>query len=294
MNKGAQMDKFCVITNRDKDINLETTTKIADYMKKNSKQCIILDEHPAINKNCFYTDANVIPDDIECAIVLGGDGTIIQAAHDLIDKGIPMLGINLGTLGFLAEIEKNNIYEALDKLFWDQYKTETRMMIQGGIYNHCKKIYSGLALNDIVITRSGFSRIISVSIYVNEELVNRFRGDGVIISTPTGSTGYNLSSGGPIVKPDAQVMIITPICPHSLYSRSIVVSSEDKIKIKIDKSKKTQDEEAIATFDGIQAILLKTEDTIDISRANELINLIKISNTSFFEIVRTKIGQGGE
>jgi len=288
------MDKFCIITNRDKDENLETTTMVVDYMKKNQKECIFLDGQNCENLRNYYTDAEAIPKDTECAIVLGGDGTIIQAAHDLVGKGIPILGINLGTLGFLAEIEKHNIYDALDSLYTNQCNLESRMMLQGSIHSNNKEMYSGFALNDIVITRSGFSRIISVSIYVNEELVDRYRGDGVIISTPTGSTGYSLSSGGPVVNPSAQVMIITPICPHSLHSRSIVVSSEDKIKVKIDKSKKTQEEEAIATFDGEMAILLQTEDVINICKAKEETKLVKVNHTSFFEILRTKIGQGGE
>jgi NAD+ kinase len=171
---------------------------------------------------------------------------------------------------------------------------ESRMMLQGSIHSNYQQVYLGCALNDIVITRSGFSRIISISIYVNDELVDRYRGDGVIISTPTGSTGYSLSSGGPVVKPDAQVIIITPICPHTLNARSIVVSAEDKVKVKIDKSKKTQEEEAIATFDGRMAILLQAEDSIDIYKAKVETKLVKINDTSFFEILRTKIGQSGD
>jgi NAD+ kinase len=288
------MNKFCVITNRDKDENLEITKRIVDYMNSKQKECILLEGQDPVNSNNRYTDASVIPKGTECAIVLGGDGTIIQATHDLIGMNIPILGINLGTLGFLAEIEKQNVTDALDSLYLDQYKLESRMMLFGNIHSNNTPIYSGFALNDIVITRSGFSRIISVSIYVNDELVDRYRGDGVIISTPTGSTGYNLSSGGPVVKPDSRIMVITPICPHSLNARSIVVSSDDTIRIKIDKSKKTQEEEAIATFDGRMAILLQTEDVIDIRKAKEETNLVKINHTSFFEILRTKIGQGGD
>lgn len=288
------MDKFCVITNREKDSNLEITNKIVDYIKLNKKECILLeDQNPTCFEQCF-TNSELIPNDTECAIVLGGDGTIIQAAYDLNGKEIPILGVNLGTLGFLAEIEKNHIYKALDNLFQDNYKLENRMMIHGSIQSKGQAIYSGVALNDIVITRSGFSRIISVCIYVNNELVDRYRGDGVIISTPTGSTGYSLSCGGPVVKPDSHVMIITPISPHSLYARTIVVSSKDKIKIQIEKSKKTQEEEAIATFDGRQAILLHTEDVINIKRSKEETKLVKINDTSFFEILRTKIGQSGD
>ncbi len=288
------MNKFCVIANRDKDINLETTAKIVDYMGKNQKQCVLLEGQNSAGFQKRFTDAKAVPEDTECVIVLGGDGTIIQAANDLAGKGIPILGINLGTLGFLAETEKQNIYEALDSLFTDRCSLESRMMLRGSIYSDGREVYNGVVLNDIVITRSGFSRIISVSIFVNEELVDRYRGDGVIISTPTGSTGYNLSSGGPVVKPDARIIIITPICPHTLTSRSIVVSSEDFVKIKIDESKKTQEEEAIATFDGRMAILLQAEDIIDISKAKEETKLVKINYTSFFDILRTKIGQGGE
>lgn len=288
------MDKFCVITNRDKDENLEITTKIVEYMQKNRKACIFLDRKNTKDSDFYYTDADMIPNDTECAIVLGGDGTIIQAAHDLVGKGIPILGINLGTLGFLAEIEKNCLYDALDSLYMDQCSMENRMMLQGTIQSDGKQVYSGFALNDVVITRSGFSRIISFSVYVNDELVDCYRGDGVLISTPTGSTGYNLSSGGPVVKPDSEVMIITPICPHSLTARSLVVSSADKIKIKINESKKTQEEEAIATLDGRMAILLQTEDEIEVYRAQEATKLVKINQASFFEILRTKIGQGGD
>jgi NAD+ kinase len=288
------MDKFCVITNRDKDENLEITTRIVEYMKKNRKDCIFLDRKNTKDSDFYYTDADMIPSDTECAIVLGGDGTIIQAAHDLAGKGIPILGINLGTLGFLAEIEKNNLYDALDSLYMDQCSMESRMMLQGTVLSDGKQVYSGFALNDVVITRSGFSRIISFSVYVNDELVDCYRGDGVLISTPTGSTGYNLSSGGPVVKPDSEVMIITPICPHSLTARSLVVSSTDKIKIKINESKKTQEEEAIATLDGRMAILLQTEDEIEVYKAQETTKLVKINQASFFEILRTKIGQGGD
>ncbi|MDF2608612.1 MAG: kinase [Lachnospiraceae bacterium] len=288
------MNKFCVITNREKDSNLEITNRIVNYINQNGRECILLDDQdPTCFDHCF-TNSELIPNDTECAIVLGGDGTIIQAAFDLSGKEIPILGVNLGTLGFLAEIEKNNIYTALDNLFLDEYKLESRMMIHGNIQCNGQSIYSGVALNDIVISRSGFSRIISVCIYVNNELVDRYRGDGVIISTPTGSTGYSLSCGGPVVKPDSHVMIITPISPHSLHARTIVVSSRDKIVIKIEKSKKTQEEEAIATFDGRQAILLHTEDVIKIKRSKEETKLVKISDTSFFEILRTKIGQSGD
>lgn len=289
----VKMNNFCIITNQNKDHDLKTTLQVVEYLKEHGKTCHIMSTLKDCNEN-YVTDLSCLSNDVECAIVLGGDGTIIQAANDLIGRNIPILGINLGTLGFLAEIEKHNIYQALDSLLSGDYKIENRDMLHGEIFSDDNLCYTGDALNDIVITRSGFSRIISVEIYVNEELVSNFRGDGVIVSTPTGSTGYNLSAGGPVIKPDASAIIITPICPHTLSSRSIIVSSKDFIKIKIGHSKKTQEEEAIATFDGRTAIQLQTDDIVTVSQAKENTKLIKMYQNSFFDILRTKIGEGKE
>lgn len=290
MDTGDGMNKFCIITNPDKDKNYDMTGQIMKYLKEHGKEWYfapsLLDEYEN-----YYTDSSAIPKGMECAIVLGGDGTIIQAANDLVHCGIPILGINLGTLGFLAEIEQQYTFNALDCLFHDQYRTELRQMLDGVIVNETTQGYHGFALNDIVITRSGFSRIITMEVYVNGEKVTSYRGDGVIISTPTGSTGYNLSAGGPVIKPDTQATIITPICPHSLNARSIIVSANDEIQVRIGKSKKTQLEEAIATFDGRKAIQLKTEDTVVIQKATEDTKLIKVSKNSFFDILRTKLGE---
>ena len=287
------MNKFCIITNQNKDQDLKTTLQIVEYLNELGKMCYTASTFKDCNEN-YITDLSHLPDDVECAIVLGGDGTIIQAANDLIGRNIPILGINLGTLGFLAEIERHNIYQALDSLLSGDFRIENRDMLHGEIYNNQELCYTGEALNDIVITRSGFSRIISVEIHVNNELVSNFRGDGVIVSTPTGSTGYNLSAGGPVIKPDASAIIITPICPHTLSTRSIIVSSKDFIQIKISRSKKTQEAEAIATFDGRAAIQLQTEDIVTIRQAKENTKLVKMYQNSFFDILRTKIGEGKE
>lgn len=287
------MDKFCIITNKNKDINYEITNKVRQYLKDNNKECIILECN---NENCLgpYTDIKSIPVDTDCIIVLGGDGTILQATHDISGTDIPILGINIGTLGFLAEIEVNNMYEALDSLFRDEYVLEHRMKLKGSITRGNEKIYIGNALNEIVIERSGFSRVISLGVYVNGEFVNRYRGDGILISTPTGSTGYNLSAGGPVVTPDNQVIIITPICTHNLNSRSIVLTSKDKIRVKIEISKKTQRDEVLATYDGQEAISLHAEDIIEIEKSEETTKFVKIKTNNFFEILRTKLGNNEE
>ncbi|WP_310604035.1 NAD(+)/NADH kinase [Anaerosporobacter sp.] len=282
------MNNFCIITNIDKDNEYKTTKLIQEYLTSKGKRCIISQENTA-GTNDERTDVSWIPDDTDCAIVLGGDGTIIRAATDLYEKEIPLLGINLGTLGFLAEIEKQDIIPALDCLLEEDIHMQKRLMLNGNVSRNEKAFYDDFALNDIVISRSGFSRIISVSVYANGILVDTYHGDGVIVATPTGSTGYNLSAGGPIAAPGSNVIMITPICPHSMSQRSVLLSSEDEITILIDKSKKTQKEEAIATFDGRMAMELKAGDMIRIKKAEKVTKLIKINKKSFYEILRNKL-----
>jgi NAD+ kinase len=285
------MERFLIITNMEKDKDLIVTKKIASHIRNAGKQAT-LSRLPLVQE-AIASQSDF--EQMDCAIVLGGDGTIIQAANELRKKAIPILGVNLGTVGFLAEIEKNHVEEALDCLFADHYRVENRLMIQGSVMCHAqsadvfekKKEY---ALNDIVITRNGFSRIIRLGIYINDEPVYFFRGDGIVISTPTGSTAYNLSAGGPIVFSDADVMVITPVCPHSLSPRSIVVSAGDTIKVTIKRSKKTQESEAVACFDGDREIEMGTDDVIYINKANYNTKLIKLSRTGIYEVLQSKLG----
>ncbi len=283
------MDSFLVITNERKDKGNIITKQIADYIKATGRKCTLIGTLELENKT------NRPDTDNQCAIVLGGDGTLIRCATHLMDLDIPILGINLGTIGFLTEIERHHTLQALKRLFEDDYVLENRMMIRGDIHmgvNHkppdINDSFTGYALNDIVITRKGLSRIISLGIYVNDELIDDYRGDGVIISTPTGSTAYNLSAGGPIITPKADVMVITPICPHSLSLRSVVVSAEDNIKVVL-RSRDELDEPAIATCDGQTVIELGKEDEILIKKAQYSTGLIRLNQTSVYEILRSKL-----
>lgn len=283
------MNNFCIITNIDKDCDYKTTKLVQEYLISKGKRCLISTERNIVGTNDEDIDVSWIKDDTDCVIVLGGDGTIIRAATDLYTKEIPLLGINLGTLGFLAEIEKQDIIPAIDSLLEEDIQIQKRMMLYGNVSRNNQTTYEDYALNDIVISRSGFSRIICVSVYVNDILVDTYHGDGVIIATPTGSTGYNLSAGGPVAAPSSNVMMITPICPHTMSQRSVLVSSDDEITVLIDKSKKAQKEEAIATFDGRMGMELKTGDEIRIKRAEKVTKLIKINQKSFYEILRSKL-----
>lgn len=285
------MDRFLIITNESKDKNNVLTNQISQYIESSGKKVTLL----SVN-SLDYSKEFLSALDVECAIVLGGDGTIIRCAAYMMDLNVPIVGINLGTVGFLAEIEKKQAIDALNRLFANDYVVEDRIMLRGELHagghkglNESSRNYKAYALNDIVITRMGLSRIISLQIYVNDKLIDDYRGDGVIISTPTGSTAYNLSAGGPIIASKADVMVITPICPHSLSPRSVVVSADDTIKVVLKKSKKTQMDEAIATFDGHKVIDLNTDDKIIISKAEYNTRLIRLNHTSMFEVLRSKL-----
>lgn len=287
------MEKFCIITNNEKDKDYKISNRIRDYLIERGKSCIIAKESTLhIEEYDSYTDISVIDDEVECAIVLGGDGTLIQTANDLVYKDIPLLGVNLGTLGFLTEVEQDNIIPALERLFQGKCNIERRMMLEGTIVVQGSKGYYGHALNDIVITKRGLCRVITVNLYINEELIDTYLCDGVIVSTPTGSTGYNLSAGGPVVAPGLKGMLITAICPHSLNNRCIMVSANDQVILELGRSKEAKQDEAAAIYDGRITSLLTSGDQIVIERAKEETKLVKVTDTSFFQILRSKIGKG--
>ena len=221
------MKHFFLITNKAKDSDGSYTRRIAEYLQAHGATASC-----AVNK---ISDKEImeIPENTECAIVLGGDGTLLKAARDMMDSDIPLLGVNLGTLGYLAEVEISNIESALDKLICGEYKREDRMMLSGAIYQTDGTEIRNFALNDIVISRCGSLQILQFDIFVNGKFLNSYSADGMIVATPTGSTGYNMSAGGPIVEPGAKLLLLTPICPHTLNTRSIILSPEDEVTIQI-------------------------------------------------------------
>lgn len=282
------MEHFCIITNRDKDESMAVTERIVGLLQGAGRQVSLAGVDRRADGSC-YTRQEDIPEGTDCVIVLGGDGTLLQAAHDLSGRELPIFGINLGTLGFLAETEVAEMEEAFGKLFSGKYEIKEQMMLSVEVCVGGKKSQLPDALNDLVITRSGFSRVIGAGVYINGELVNDYRGDGVIIATPSGSTGYSLSAGGPIVSPTTNMMVITPICPHSLNARSIVVSDADVVAVKIRMSKKTQEEEAIATVDGRTAVNLRAEDYVQVRRAARRTKLVRLSGGSFYQVLGAKL-----
>lgn len=235
-----------------------------------------------------FTDISSLPQDAACVMVFGGDGTIIQAARELAPSGVPILGVNLGTVGFLAEVETGHIYQAIDSIFNGEFQLENRFMLRGRVTKAGKSVYEANALNDIVVARGNFVRATSVAIYIDGNPMTNLYGDGVIVTTPTGSTGYNLSSGGAIIMPDAEVIGILPICPHSLNSRGVIASASVKVDIVVEWNKKSEPEEAIVSFDGNKGIRLMPGDRVEIMRSELSVPFLRINDFKFFESIKRK------
>lgn len=275
------MKRFFLITNEAKDPRGVFTKKIADVIKSHGGEAICAaDGKPALVAGEI---------DADCALVLGGDGTLLRAARNLMDSKIPLLGINLGTLGYLAEVESVCAEEAIERLFADAYVREERMMLTGSIGEDGRK--EQYALNDIVISRCGTLQILNVRIYVNDRFLNDYCADGVIVATPTGSTGYNLSAGGPIVEPSANLMLLTPICPHTLNTRSIVFSPEDEITVEIPPGKDGNEQMVEANFDGSYKAALRTGDRILIRRADRTTGIVRLNTESFLAVLHKKMSE---
>lgn len=230
-----------------------------------------------------------IPEETECIIVVGGDGTFIRAARDIVAFGMPLVGVNLGKLGYLCELEESTIENAIDELFADHYLLEERMMLAGYALKRRERTEEITAMNDIVIHRSGALQIVNLNVYVNGEYLYSFRADGIILATPTGSTGYSMSAGGPIVDPKAKMLLMTPINSHTLNSRSIVISPQDEVEVEIGCRRSEKDEQVEVSFDGDNNIRLEVGDRIVVHKAQVSARVLKISKKSFLEILRKKM-----
>lgn len=284
------MKKAYVITNPHKDYNLKILNKVKSVLEDNGVQCVTNEMRLSSEIETVYsTNPDDIDNDTDYIVVIGGDGTLIQAARDLKNLDIPMIGINLGHLGYLAEIEQDRLEESLSMMIQGKYKVESRIMLNGSVYRAGKLIYEDISLNDIVLSRYGNLRVIDFKVYVNDEYLNMYSADGVIIATPTGSTAYNLSAGGPILEPCAGIIVITPICSHTLSARSIVLSAESKITIEVCNNRHSDDNSAMVYFDGNNTFTLNEGDIIEINKSNLDTKIMKLNNMSFVEVLHKKM-----
>lgn len=280
--------KIGIIPNITKDKDLNVTRSIL-YWFANKKIELLLENDTAeklnygkagMSRKELYSNSDIV-------IVLGGDGTILNIARQSAKYNVPLFGINLGHLGFLAEAEISNMYLSLDKLVSGNYKIEKRMMLEASFEDSTGETRELVALNDISITKGMMSRMISFSVFINNNFFELYSADGVVISSPTGSTAYSLSAGGPIVSPDLNVLVITLICPHTLHNRSIVVSERDEVRIEICE----ENTEVMLSVDGQDSYKLIPGEVVKVRSSSCVTNLVKLKQRSFFDVLRRKISE---
>ncbi|MFB0518826.1 MAG: NAD(+)/NADH kinase [Acidobacteriota bacterium] len=226
-----------------------------------------------------------LPGQVDMIIVLGGDGTLLSIARLIKEKKIPLLGVNLGGLGFLTEVSLSELYPTLNRIFKNDYSLDPRITLSSTLYREGKRIARHAVLNDVVINKSALARIIDLEVLVDGQFVALFKADGLIISTPTGSTAYNLAAGGPIIFPNMNALVLTPICPHSLSNRAIVIPDNAEVEIIL----KTKNEDVFLTLDGQVGLALQPEDRVLIKRGKNKIYLIQSPRKNYFAVLRDKL-----
>jgi len=224
---------------------------------------------------------------VDVVVVFGGDGTLLYGARIVGGSGVPILGINLGALGFLTEIKLEEMHTALENLLSGHYRFEERMLLLVEVHRNGERLSKYLALNDAVINKGAIARMIELEVVVNSEVVTVTRADGLVISTPTGSTAYSLSAGGPILYPTLEAFIITPICPHTLANRPVVVPDEAAVQVRL-----RHGSDVMLTVDGQVGVPLLPEDQLHIRKAGPMIRLVQPAGSTFFKVLREKLKWG--
>lgn len=283
------MKNFCIVSNSYKDKQLKLAKDISEYIILKGGKCFVADNVDISTGEFRVLDAKDFPTDLECIISIGGDGTLLHAAKDLMKLDVAFAGVNKGTLGFLAEISPEHVNEAVDRLIEDRFNVESRMMLKGEIIRDNQVVFTSTVLNDIVIHRAADMAITSYKVFVNGQPLGNFEADGMILSTPTGSTAYNLSAGGPVARPDSHMIMLTPICPHTLANRSIIFSKNDVIEVKIGKSRTPKEEKRTVAFDGDGIFHIISDDIVRISMADETTKILKLDEGSFLQAIRDKL-----
>lgn len=254
------------------------TASVQDHLSKRLRQ-------PSVVESARSSD---IAHDVDLVVVLGGDGTLIAAARLVGDRPVPILGVNLGSLGFLTEITLDELYPSVERCLRGDFEVSERMMLQASVERAGEVVERHRVLNDVVINKGALARIVDMETSVNGRYLTTFKADGLIISTPTGSTGYSLSANGPIIHPELQCISITPICPHTLTNRPLVMAGDAQIAITLD----SMDEAVFLTLDGQVGVKLICDDVVLISKSEHATRLVQSRSKDYFEVLRTKLKWG--
>lgn len=262
---------------------MDTARQLQEFCKKLGYQTVTPQKELAKKLNFSLEEPGRPP---QCAVVIGGDGTLLGAARHYAPLGVPILGVNLGHLGFLTEVEVSSFAEALHRVVKGEYTLDERRMLSVNLCRDGQTIGTYLALNDMVVTRGTFARIITIDVLISGHKADRYRADGIIVASPTGSTAYSLAAGGPVVDPKAEVLVITPICPHSLRGRVMVVPDQEQVEIKVIHG----GGEIMLTVDGQVGCPLKPGDVVEVVRSKHTTKLIRLAQRYFYDLFRSRIG----
>ncbi len=279
------MKHFFLVVRDEKPETLVFLREITDYIRLKGGVCSY-----GVNPDDSLETGLEPPKDTEAVLTVGGDGTLIRAAQNIFGKNIPLIGINRGHLGYLCDLDQDNVFDAIDSMIGDDYTVEERMMLTGHILHDDGRIgHEVQALNDVVVTSGAGLQVIYVRVYVNGQYLYAYHCDGMIFSTPTGSTAYNLSAHGPIVNPKTNLILLTPINPHTLNARSIVLDPYDEVVLELCGRDPDDAAEAEVSFDGNHRRLMRTGEKLAVRRAKETTKMIHLSDVSFLDRIRTKM-----
>jgi len=280
------LQKVGLVINSAKSLAVRTGEQVVEWLEARSYQPLLLPEGAqAIGRPDLEVPPSPIWGEAELVVILGGDGTLIRAAQMCAPMNVPMLGVNTGHLGFLTEIEGDELFEQLEPFLEGHYVVEERMMLTARVEREGQVVAEMTALNDAVVSKGPRARLVHLKVSVGGTVVARYPADGVVVATPTGSTAYSLSAGGPIVGPTVEVLVVTPICPHSMNSRSVVVAGTEQVTITVEESPG----EVGLSADGCDPTRLFKGDVIRVSRAPYSARLIRRHSYRFYEVLRQKL-----
>ena len=284
------MKKIGIVV-KDQEETIEKAKELESWLKAKGIDVFTRQNIPApiTSKECLVENIPKAPSDLCCIVVLGGDGTFLSAIRWIQDTGIPVLGVNLGDFGFLTEASADQLYPIMEDVINDACITEERILLSAQVLREDKELACQIVLNDVVVNKEALARIAHIRTYIDDDYLTTFKADGLIVSTPTGSTAYSLSAGGPIIYPSIETIILTPICPFTLTNRCLILPDTATIKIRLDE----RDSNVFLTFDGQVGLHVTYQDTIVIHKAPHTINMIRPPGLSYYDVLKTKLRWGG-
>ena len=284
------MKKIGIVVKDHKE-TVEKAKELESWLKAKGIEVLTRQNIPApiTSKECLVENIPKAPLDLCCIVVLGGDGTFLSAIRWIQDTGIPVLGVNLGDFGFLTEASADQLFPIMEDVINDACTTEERILLSAQVWRDGEGIACQTVLNDVVVNKEALARIAHIHTYINDDYLTTFKADGLIVSTPTGSTAYSLSAGGPIIYPSIETIILTPICPFTLTNRSLILPDTATIKIKLDE----RDSNVFLTFDGQVGLHVTYQDSIVIQKAPHTIHMIRPPGLSYYDVLKTKLRWGG-